>query len=568
MSLVERVTAALDQLLPGGRRYLVAVSGGADSVAALRLLLETGRDVVAGHVDHRLRESSAEDAAFVADLCRGLGVRLESASVDVMAVARRRGWNLEDAARRVRYEFLHRVAAELGADAIVVAHTRDDQAETFLRQALRGTAFPAGMPARRGLVVRPLLGVGREALREYLRARGQPWREDETNLDVAGQERAWLRHRVMPELAERYPRAAEGLARTAGAVADARDALMAVAAQRHGVTSLSVAALAREGRGLQRAAVAGLLEAAGVTPGHELLDEALAVVAEAASGRRAPWRRDVGAGKVLRVAYGRVEVVSHPGQPAARAVPVASLDDLEAALGGSEAPRPSAQALAALAAEHGGDLVVRPRQRGDRIRLAGGTKLVSDLLVDRKVPREERDALRVLAAGDEVFWVEGVAAVPGLLGEPPKDDAHWMREALREAQGAAAAGEVPVGAVVVRDGAVLAAARNRTEADRDPSAHAELLALKAAAAATGDWRLQGATLYVTLEPCPMCLGAVLHTQLARVVYGAENLREGALGSVIDMRAGRFKRLPEVEGGVLAKESGALLARFFEERRRG
>ena len=571
VSLVALIGAALDELMPSGRRWLVAVSGGADSVAALKLMLEAGRDVVAGHVDHRLRPASAEDARFVAELCASLGVRLASTAVDVAAVARQRGWNLEDAARRVRYEFLHRAAAELGADAIVVAHTRDDQAETFLRQAVRGVAFPAGMPARRGIVVRPLLGASRAELREYLQGIGQEWREDETNLDVAGQERAWFRHAVMPLLSGRYPHAAAALARTAAGLADARDALAAVAAQRYGTESLSVAALAREAPGLQRAAVAGLLEAAGVSPGHELLEEARSAAARAAAGRAAPWRRDVGGGKALRVAYGRMEVVASrrraaPTEPR----PVRSLSDLLAALG-SRAPRaaplPSAAAVAALAAEHGADLVLRTRCRGDRIGLPGGTRLVSDVLVDAKVPREDRDALLVLAAGGEVFWVEGVAVAAGLGDDASPGDARFMRLALREAERAAEEGEVPVGAVVVRDGSVLAAARNRTEADRDPSAHAEVLALRAAAAAAGDRRLEGATLYVTLEPCPMCFGAVLQTRVGRVVYGAENAREGALGSVVELRAGRFKRLPAVEGGVLAAESARLLRRFFAAKRR-
>ncbi len=569
VSLVELVTKALDDLMPEGRRWLVAVSGGADSVAALRLLLAAGRDVVAGHVDHRLRPTSAEDARFVTDLCDSLGVRLASSEVDVAAVARERGWNLEDAARRVRYSFLHRAAGELATDGIVVAHTRDDQAETFLRQAVRGAAFPAGMPARRGIVVRPLLRVGREQLREYLTAIDQPWREDETNLDVTGQERAWLRHRVLALLAGRYPKAPSNMARTAAGLADARDALAAIARQRYGYRSLSVRALAGERPALQRAALVGLLENADVSPGYEVIEEARAALARAtASAGAPPWRRDVGGGKVLRLAYGRLEVVASAGEGrvvASEPVPVKSVADLKAVVRGSAAPLPGQAAVAELAAEHG-DLVARYRRHGDRIRLRGGSRLVSDVLIDHKVPREERDRLWVLAAGSDVFWVEGLAAAPGLLEAGDETDADWMRLALEQAELAVAQGEVPVGAVVVRGGALLAAAHNATERQGDPSAHAEVLALRAAGGATGDRRLAGATLYVTLEPCPMCFGAVLQTRVARVVYGAENLREGALGSVVDLRAGRFKRLPQVEGGLLAKESAALLKRFFAAHR--
>ncbi len=141
-----------------------------------------------------------------------------------------------------------------------------------------------------------------------------------------------------------------------------------------------------------------------------------------------------------------------------------------------------------------------------------------------------------------------------------------MRRALELAAGASAAGELPVGAVVVLDGAVVGEGANRTERDRDPTAHAEVLALRAAAAARGDWRLAGATLYVTLEPCPMCLGAVLQTRVARVVFGADNVREGALGGTVDLLAGDLKRRPEVRGGVLAREGAELLTAFFRARR--
>jgi tRNA(adenine34) deaminase len=119
---------------------------------------------------------------------------------------------------------------------------------------------------------------------------------------------------------------------------------------------------------------------------------------------------------------------------------------------------------------------------------------------------------------------------------------------------------------VARDDEVLAVAGNRTETDADATAHAELLALRAATGRSGDWRLTGATLYVTLEPCAMCFGAVLQTHLSRVVYGADNVREGALGTVMDLAHGPWKRQPEVRGGVLPGESARLLQAFFRGRR--
>lgn len=147
-------------------------------------------------------------------------------------------------------------------------------------------------------------------------------------------------------------------------------------------------------------------------------------------------------------------------------------------------------------------------------------------------------------------------------------DLAFMREALAEARAAAAAGEVPVGAVVVRDGTVIARAHNRRELPPDPLGHAELLALRAAAAASSDgWRLDGATLYVSLEPCPMCAGAVVQARVARVVWGAADPKGGACGTLYDIpRDPRLTHRAEVRGGVLADECGAVLSEFFQRRR--
>jgi tRNA(adenine34) deaminase len=152
-----------------------------------------------------------------------------------------------------------------------------------------------------------------------------------------------------------------------------------------------------------------------------------------------------------------------------------------------------------------------------------------------------------------------------------------MRLALTEAEGAAAAGaadpgdaDVPVGAVVLdAGGAVVARARNRREADRDPTAHAEILAIRSAARAVGQWRLTGCTLVVTLEPCTMCAGAVTLARLDRLVYGAEDPKAGAVGSLWDVvRDPRLTHRPEVLGGVLAADCAALLRQFFAARRPG
>jgi len=142
-----------------------------------------------------------------------------------------------------------------------------------------------------------------------------------------------------------------------------------------------------------------------------------------------------------------------------------------------------------------------------------------------------------------------------------------MRVALALAEQARGAGEVPVGAVVVRDGVVIGSGFNSPIGRHDPSAHAEILALRAAAAASGNYRLSGCTLYVTLEPCVMCSGAILHARIGRVVYGAPDPKTGACGSVLNLFAeDTLNHHTAVTGGVLAEECGRLLTGFFQERR--
>jgi len=142
-----------------------------------------------------------------------------------------------------------------------------------------------------------------------------------------------------------------------------------------------------------------------------------------------------------------------------------------------------------------------------------------------------------------------------------------MERALALARRAEAAGEVPVGAVVVRGGELLGEGWNRPISRRDPTAHAEVVALRAAAAAAGNYRLPGATLYVTLEPCLMCAGALVHARVARLVFGAPDPKTGAAGSRLDAFALPFlNHRVEVAGGVLAAECGRLLRAFFEARR--
>lgn len=157
-----------------------------------------------------------------------------------------------------------------------------------------------------------------------------------------------------------------------------------------------------------------------------------------------------------------------------------------------------------------------------------------------------------------------IAFTPGAYTEP---EAGFMRAALAEAQRAWELGEVPVGAVVVRDGEIIARGYNQPIGGHDPTAHAEIAALRKAAAIVGNYRLPDCELFVTLEPCLMCSGAMLHARLRRVVFGAPDPKTGAGGSVLNVfEHGQLNHQTAVAGGLLADECGAMLKRFFAERR--
>jgi tRNA(adenine34) deaminase len=146
-------------------------------------------------------------------------------------------------------------------------------------------------------------------------------------------------------------------------------------------------------------------------------------------------------------------------------------------------------------------------------------------------------------------------------------DEHFMRLAIREAERALDHDDVPVGALVVRDGEVIGAGHNERELRNDPSAHAEMLALREAARHLESWRVLDSVLYVTLEPCAMCAGAIVLARIPRVIYGAPDPKAGAAGSVVDILGEpRFNHRPEVSGGLLAGECAALLTAFFGSRR--
>ena len=145
-------------------------------------------------------------------------------------------------------------------------------------------------------------------------------------------------------------------------------------------------------------------------------------------------------------------------------------------------------------------------------------------------------------------------------------DTTFMRAAIKQAQKAYEKNEVPIGCVIVHDGKIIARGYNRRNTDKSTLAHAEITAIRKAAKKLGDWRLEDCTLYVTLEPCPMCAGAIVNSRIERVVFGAYDKRAGAFGSVLDLNAYPLNHKPEIVGGVMEEECRTMLQEFFKKKR--
>ena len=418
---------------------LVAVSGGTDSTALLLILHELvdehGLILHVAHFDHRARpRTSAADAQYVADLAARCGAPVRIGRAEAKPAS-------EDAARNARYEFLRRAAAEIGAAAIATGHTRDDQAETVLLHAARGSGLAgiAGMrPSREG-IVRPLLAIGRAETVAICAAAGIAPREDPSNRSLRFA-RNRVRHKVLPELAKLNPRAVEALARLASAAAEATDALRAVAVNALDGARADVGIDASDARATEaaRADVAVDLDLLG--PDATIREEALALLWQQATGRTLSARSraalageaarrdgsaslDLPGGRAFRE-YGRLRIV--PQEPRVPRTEEAVHDPPGDLALTPEAPLtwgdwtlmltrggPVGWTHSAVAPETVSGLRVRARRPGDR--MAGETpSKVQDILTDAKVPASRRDAqpLVVTAAG-EVWWIPGVTSRGG-----------------------------------------------------------------------------------------------------------------------------------------------------------
>lgn len=435
---IARHTALQFDMFGGAPVVVAMVSGGADSVALLRLLASGELGELGGlsvlHVNHQLRGADSDaDEAFVLELCNRLGVPCTAVGYDVAGYAASSGLNLEDAGRRIRYRFASdelearcdEAGVPLSQGRIAVAHTADDRLETFLARVVSG-AGPGGLASIRpvrGNVVRPLVEARRSQVEEYLRDCDQQWREDVTNEDIS-RERAWIRHALLP-LVEEWNPSFDRTARRTMAILSEEDALLQEMADAfaHDFTRIEP-----EGLEVDQAAMRTLshpmarrtLRSAIVRAfpeGTRLEFDHLEALARGLSHER--FARDLSFGLRAEAEYGTLRIFR---ADVARSTLAPGLLhrfgslDLGAA-GRMEAMKGSADAIAREPYRVSIDadavrwpLVVDRVREGDRIHPFGfeGTKKLSDLFVDAKVPRRLRALTPVVKDGERVVWVAGV----------------------------------------------------------------------------------------------------------------------------------------------------------------
>jgi len=442
---VAAVAAFIDAggLLRADEAAVVAVSGGADSVALLAVLRELagpgrrGYRLTVAHLDHGLRAGAGADAAFVADLARRWRIPCIRGRRDVGAIARERSLSVETAGRQVRYEFLAEAAARCGATAVAVGHHADDNAETVLERIVRGAALRglAGIPASRPLaagarLVRPLLQMRRERIMDFCRRRELTWRTDETNAQTRHR-RNFIRHELLPLLREHMnPRADEALLRLAQAAEEAdahladlgRNVLArADRQQTPHAASIDVAALSAEPAVVRAYALRAAIERLGLPMGAVTRQHLTALAELAAPGGRGAvnlpggWvaRRRGGeltleAASEAQPAWAAPIPLACPGRtnlPCGRAVlcEIGPLDP-DAFEAHCRSPKPGIELLDAEAVR--GPLICRPRADGDAFVPLGspGRQSVSDFLTNLKLPRRRRqDVLCVLDESGVVY---------------------------------------------------------------------------------------------------------------------------------------------------------------------
>lgn len=415
-------------LLPRGSRVLCAVSGGADSVSLLYALNdlqnELGISVCAAHYNHMIRDTAGRDEEFVRSLCRKLDIPLICGGGDVPARARESGMGLEETARQMRYEFLNEAADGAGASLIATAHTADDNMETIIMNLARGsgTLGAAGIPPKRGRVIRPLLTVTRAQIEKYLAGLGAEHVEDETNADES-YARNKVRRRVSPVLRELNPKAAENFSKAAlrlrqdaelldelaGKVAEA-------AAVESGSVTIPVSALLEAPYPLAFRALKRLFAGISQAP---LSAAHIAAMMELAEGEDPSAQVDLPGGIMARREYEHMVIAWPPEPKTFKPLTLTAEGDTEIPeLGLAVTCRRvkndkkihnSVNTFCFDCDMIKNNFVLRPRREGDRITLPGRkNKSLKKLFIEEKIPKHLRGMIPVLA--DDA----GVMAVVGL----------------------------------------------------------------------------------------------------------------------------------------------------------
>ena len=439
MSLLDRFAAHLDGMGLQGRRALVAVSGGPDSVALLDLLVRTrerhGLELVAAHLDHGIHPESGVVADRVRTLAATYGVPLEVGRLELGSSA------TETLARTERYAWLEAARARVDADLIFTAHHRNDQIETVLMRVLSGSgpAGLAGMAPVAGRIVRPLLPFERAELAAHIENAGLATWMDPANAD-SRHLRSWLRTELLPVLRERLPQVESHLVRLAGQAAQNRaawgaalDAIPALDLRQDG-TGISVAAssLADYDSPLKQALILALARRAGCPLGPTRVDRVLRLLDRAASGTRVPlggsWNAEVSFGR-LRIYSGAVELVPPPltmaGSPG-----TGTWGRWRFRLTVDAAPERQDR-VALIAWFTRAPLTVRSWAPGERMKPLGGPgrRLLVRCFQDEGIPRSQRSAWPVLAHNDAIAWIPGVcrsdAQIPAPGTEALRVDAEY-----------------------------------------------------------------------------------------------------------------------------------------------
>jgi tRNA(Ile)-lysidine synthase len=468
--VVEAVGEVIERqgLLLAGDRVVVAVSGGADSSALLAILQELsprfGVELVVGHFDHRLRETSHVDRRHVEVAAANLGLPFHHGEGDVLARAESHGETVEEAARKLRYQYLFSLADEIRADRIATGHTRDDQIETVLMRILRGTGTRglAGIPERRGRLVRPLLGLSHLRLVNYCRERHTPFVEDPLNRDKRFT-RNWLRFELLPSIRKYYPNVGENLLRLSRNAADAvqrtrrmtapliaknlrfEEATGAWALDLAGIVDLDnetkyilFADLLTEHLGHDpdytrvHFEKLGRLSGRSVDSGEQLSIPGFSVRREFDTLVFSPSGGD-------REAPGfAVATLSVPGETTVGKLRLSAAVEPSHHPDGFDAGR--FRSIEPRLFESGGNpeggvayfalndveppLTVRAPRAGDRMRPFGmkGSKKLSDIFIDRKIPLRRRDKTLVVSDRKRILWLVGVTTTESTRVTASTDD--------------------------------------------------------------------------------------------------------------------------------------------------